>query len=353
MNFEAVYKLYDPDMDEDERESLRNKLINKKDLKVYNETFTSDIQWVSFMNNKLFVYDLMNEIIKDSGRKDVVFGGSAILSDDSLQTLKEEETIDLVSSKMKSSKNKKKGNYQDVYTSYALYLEDHPSEEKGVTIYFVGDASGEDQYISIHWNCYIVDRVRDEIVWFDPADEDNKPKNPDDYDFAISKKNTILTAVTSLYPLPIFNYRTANQPQQYCHPVSPAMDTFCQTWVIFFASAYLNDYLDSFYILPFNRISNEPLKLWIKCVISSMKDYAYHFKGKEYAKFLSHIRLYTPEGTLLMKKLPNVAKVKVKNREPCIKYVLDHYLDDPQHGRTKGMTSFELSKPKKVKKGKR
>jgi len=318
--------------------------------------FDCDMRWVTLMNNKIIISDIVNYMIKEAGRaKDSVFRGSAIIGDrdTDLSNLLDVQTIDLIAfpfiqvrqkypveEKLKdqAGKNAHKDKTsvdelkqsglepQQVYPTVHHFFETNPPLKNKVNIYYFGHAHGEGKHVDIHWNCLIVDMKNNTYFMYDPSDE----QGPDQgYNFDSIKKRIIFEGMTAqvydvskTIPKNVTTLPPSGQrAQQFCaawdDKYGIVADVFCQSWVLVFTSAYLNGVVDEFFSIDFRKAQMMIVKVFFSCLLSRMSVY---YKGvikeKEYASFFKVCRQCDEKKCVLKKVLPIIPTGKKKL--PCI-----------------------------------
>lgn len=316
--------------------------MSKRKIPSIENVFDSDVSYVTLMNNKELIHDITKYIIKEAedeknqpkGR--YVFGGNFILGEDvpgvhsqDLTPLVDEYTIDLISPNVqdKPSRNPTR---QGTYKTLKDWFKLHKPEEKQCTIYFIGQPhaeQGNTKNLDIHWNCFIVDRVEHRIIWYDPSESISGGVGYNfDYGLKLHVKQTIRDICAMNFP--ILTALTTERAQQSCNPEYLDADIFCQTWVIFFASSWINGCFPTLVSLPFSKLTNFPLKLWMKCIISRLDAWKSTFKRNEFSLFQKFQRQGTWTEQQIHYKVEELpAPIKQKcDPKPCIYSVLTHLL---------------------------
>lgn len=219
------------------------------------------------MVNKEFRRLLTQIIIDEVKKKSVVYKGSVIIGSvggepksevSSLQNLKDEFTVDLISNMIKKSSKCDNPNQQCLYKSVQDYLRANSPEEKTINIYYIADAHGEEE--EVHWNCVIVDGVENRIVLYDPSTQGG-------YDFSKTKRDAFLSELAEITKIPVYTIVFDMVQQIFCDPYKyPGADIFCQSWVMLFSSVYILDMLDKFSKINFAKLQSLPLKMWLICM---------------------------------------------------------------------------------------
>lgn len=301
------------------------------------DCFDSDIRWVMLMNNKQFITTIMTLVKKEAGPrgKDVRFAGAAIVGgpNDDLNELIDDSTLDIVSPKLKTRMAKKRSN-QHTFSSLHDFFKARSPQEKKCNVYFFGDAystGGSSEFVAIHWNCCIVDarNNRHFTVWYDPSEALEHVEEA--YNFEKIKKNNILRVLAhSKYP--IITFKTPQRAQQACAE-HPGQDVFCQTWVLLFASVYINDACAGFARIDFAHWQTQPLKMWAKCLATRMpKSWQPTLNDPMYGGFFGNCRriFNSEDGPITrLETLPEMRSMEsVGSSElvPCVYSVITHYL---------------------------
>ena len=313
----------------------------------------SDVSWVALMNNKEFYHSIAQFVIGET--KNVIYGGSVIIgfANDDLKTLIDEYTIDLVIyRKIRRYKWKFLQDHtkQGVFKTLSDWMKHTNSDrDSRFVLYFFGDAHNTDkksEYTEVHWNCYILDTVEKKLVVYDPSDqEDKKSEDVYVYNFNPHKKQAIQQAICDHWNITLkspVNARsrkplktkkeqytlvqvyTKERAQQVCEFGHPSIDFFCQTWVLLFASAYINGVFDYYKQIPFEIVQNFPLKMWANCVISRLEEWKETLSLPEYRLFQSYCRMER-DGVGICYKLPKIIKQPCSNK-PCIVSVITYFL---------------------------
>jgi hypothetical protein len=289
------------------------------------KTYDSDIAWVTLMNNRMFVSDIVTFIINESDKEDkYTFGGTCILGNqyDNFSAIIDKETIDLVEPNLKP---KKGGKNQSLYKEYKDWVHDHPPNPNKSTIYFVGDGHGHSNAIDIHWNVFIASADKKELIWYDPSMEQRNFGGG--YNFDVNKIVTVKTAFGN----PEIKFVVPpHRAQQFCDDTHSAADVFCQSWVVFFVSAFLYDpTLKTFFALDTLKYQTQPLKMWLLCVLSQMPEWTNTLKRPEFKEFKTYCRTYDcrslkTDAVKLPKIIPQESR-KRKKPLPCIHSVFENF----------------------------
>lgn len=351
----------------------------------------SDVAWVTLMNNKEFYATIGKYIAQErnalTGTEQLVtYGGACIIGfgTDNLEVLIDEYTIDLViyGKRGKFYQQAEDDTKQGVYKTVRDWAKTTSTNANSrFILYFLGDAHGSgkgDDYPEIHWNCVIVDTVDRVLIVYDPSDEELEIHGNDlIYNFNPKKRAMALKELCET--LGIFlnipddkrnrrkstpmreqkirenqvEYKmqfvfTQERVQQICEFGHPSLDFFCQTWVLIFASAYVNDLFDMYKYIPFEKLQNLPLKMWVNCILSrgmkanekepvdskipvaspnpvaSLREWRETLDKKEYALFRSYCRTEI-NGESKCFLLPPVQKQVCEDR-PCIFSIVTNFL---------------------------
>lgn len=292
--------------------------------------FYSDDRWIRLMNNHIYYRQFMDEILKNSKiGLPVCYQGNFLYADDGLDfsPLIDEETHDIVG----GMQGLRASPPQVLYPTMAAYFAAHPTPPECCSIYFVGDvhaiAGGE---YGVHWNFFAFvnfDNAKKFIYWFDPAVGQNTKGG---YNFNSKKKHIVISEllkgqrdVTTLTDLaPDF------PPQYVCNSRYTCVDSFCQTWVMLFAAAFVEGKVNSFFALPFRKYSNLILKTWLFCTVKAMPDWVKEFKMKELKNF-GFCRL-PPQREKISLEDVVVTKVKALKKEQgetCLDAVIRTFMN--------------------------
>ena len=310
------------------------------------DVFDSDVAYVTLMNNKELIHDIMSLVIKEAVEEKnrppnvCVFGGSFVWGrgmgfsgDTNLSSMVDPYTVDIISNLFKESKPAPDHKTQGIYRNFSDWIRRNNPKPKKITIYFAGEAHadeglhpGKQKHLDIHWNCFIVDLIQKKIFWYDPSESINDVSSG--YNFNNSTKEYICTYLNLAGGIEseAYDLLTFSRAQQTCNPAYPDADIFCQTWVIFFASAWVNNCFPAIVVFPFEKISNFPLKLWMKCVISRLEDWHETFKRKEFKLFQSFYREKLTDYEVRLVALPEPVKQKC-HKKPCIYSVITLIMD--------------------------
>lgn len=230
---------------------------------------------------KKFVLPLLDNIIEESGKKDVqirgvflFFYGIRVI----LDPYKSKFNLDIVNENYKS---KPMNANQKIYQTYSSYFEENRPLPDKINIYVVGDC----HQINVEWNVYIIKLMPDpRVVWYDPSFGN----------FDVGKKKVILNEIGRMYPsYRAAEYKTREYPQYYYDDY----DMFSMIWSMMFISAYVNNVLEAYNTIEFNRFGMSLSKLWLKCM-------KIKFDIKIDSKFLEYVR--TGFGLNDIKAIPPV-----------------------------------------------
>jgi len=308
-----------------------------------NNTFDCDVNWVKLLNNKLVIKDFVDYIVKDSKNKDVLFHGSFICGL-KLHSLIDEETVDLVSPNLKLSdkihtvyKHKFVGKglgFQRHYNTVEQYLDDHTPVKNKINIYFIGYAIGEGKYLSIHWNSFVVDfpdKKKGFILWYDPAYDEEQKETGLYYNFDQTLRKSTEKLISFRYNVEVYGLVYGKyRAQQVCDESYESVDIFCQTWILFFLSSYIEENKSNkklstwrkFLDINYDRHQNKVLKSWINCVLSNMKDYKDYPSLPMYEGLL-YCRVQRKDRV----KLEPTIKIKKDKNSSCVKSVVDYFYE--------------------------
>ncbi len=303
------------------------------------DVYDSDVSYVTLMNNKELVHDITNLIINEAVKEQnqpagkYVFGGNFIIGQSlstmlpqDLSALVDEFTVDLIDGGIPA----KKGTYktQGIYSTLSIWFRDHAPAKDKCTIYFIGQPHTDPdvrESLDVHWNCFIVDQIENKIYWYDPSESVNRGVG---YNFDEPLKKYTVNVLKMINPrFKTYTVLTLERAQQICNPKNPAADIFCQSWVIFFASAWVNNCFENLIFFPFQKIQNFPLKLWLKCIISRNRPWKATFARPEFKLFQTSCRIYNNDCIKLI-NIPPLIKQKCKEK-PCIYSVLTFILNLP------------------------
>jgi len=278
-----------------------------------------DHELMSLMNNKLVIADdIMAPLLK--GNKKYVHGGSFYFAGekDDMNSLIDFLSHDIVSPVTVCKKRKK---CQSIYKTVLSFFEsNHPDESKG-SIYFVGDAQQSGKYIEVHWNCFVVDIGNKTIWWYDPS-HDNESEKDYVYNFEPLKKDEIVKTINKILAI---EFKTTmifgkHRAQQVCSG-NDAIDIFCQSWVLMFAAAVIDNVVWDFINLDFYTYQNMILKSWIQCIFNRSKDLRNELKNEIRVKAISTCRLDIENSVRLVK----VKNIKDNKKDSCIRQVIKLY----------------------------
>lgn len=239
-------------------------------------TFNCDIRWVSLMRDKDFVKMFMQTVIKDASSK-----GS------------------------------------NVNFSGVIRPNQHPkTPKKGfANIYLIEDKQ-------LKWCCCIVENRKKYsknpiMIWYDPSDELSKCEPR----FDKNRKNQI---ISEFEEMDVLDLKTPHRVQQFCFLKHPAADIFSSTWSVMFSSVYINNAFDLYTRIDFIRWQTQPLKQWLKCIITR---FPAQWKSKlenDYNDVFNHCRRVSGDShdAVVEPLLP----IKGSGSHPCIYSILVHYL---------------------------
>lgn len=279
----------------------------KKNLE---KQFDIDVEFTKLMNSKEQYNPIMDFILRKHLDK-FKYGGAFVFG------YENSNLIDLIDKNGPSHdivwegfRQNVKGNKlkQGLYKTIEDYFNVNKPDNKKETIYFVGDANGNGEYVDVHWNCFIVCKGR--ILWYDPTyskeieEEDSEYgtkallTNLDDYnseedeDYVYSeesedeleynsdsdfeeeqeKSEIDLNNFDSDKQKQIIDYFEKElilvepeEPAQYYTEQGPLYtDIFCQSWVLLFASAYVEKEMENYLTnLDFFKYQTVILKQWL------------------------------------------------------------------------------------------
>lgn len=296
--------------------------------------FDCDVNWVTLMNNRLFLREVADTIIGET-KSPVRLGGACIIGDrsDDLRLLIDEQTLDLVTPNLRQQINTN-SDEQSLYTTLNNYITRHSPQRGMCNLYFVGDAHGQGEHIDIHWNCCVVDMRPgcEALVWYDPS---SSLSGGGSYNFSNIKQYKLIQALRKHIPKSYVSIelQPAERAQQFCGK-HPAQDIFCQTWVIMFASAYINNVFDLYATIDFIMWQNEPLKMWARCIVSRMRKGRNSWQNevnRNYKPFITYCRRYIPGQGTNVYRLPRIVSStkRGQKKQPCIFSAISHYLNMP------------------------
>jgi len=319
------------------RKIVKNLNVKECNMKEFEELFDCDMAWVILMNNREMIKDLQTTIIKESNAKNVEFRGACICGslssvdpETNLSNLIDAETIDLVSVELKENLTSRK---QKVFNYFDQFLKKYPPRKNKLNIYFVGDAYGKEEYVSIHWNCFLLEDRKNvvkspKLLIYDPSM--SKEYETQVYNFNKEKRDIIVDNfdIKNKNKLEVLNIYTKYPSQNVCQDHC-AMDVFCQSWIHMFVSAYVNDAFDGFALIDFTAYHSQPLKMWLKCITTRLpKDWTKTLEDKKYEYFLTKCRIPIDDKTGGVASLPPIIDKRSKKViVPCIYSVITHYLD--------------------------
>jgi len=255
------------------------------------DIFFSDDRWIRLMSNRIYYRQFMEHILKSAKFElPLCYQGNFFYVDPELDfsPLIDEETHDIIGGK----RGLKAKPPQTLYRTLEEYFAAHPTPKNCCSIYFVGDVheTGADDPgdFGVHWNCVLFinfDDTRKDVYWFDPASGEAMRGG---YNFASWKKHAITN--TLLRGVPIQQSSAGDilplyPPQHICNPSYACVDSFCQTWVMMFAAAFVENKVGQFTRLPFKKYSSYILKTWLLCMMKQMPEWATELKTKELKSF--------------------------------------------------------------------
>jgi hypothetical protein len=298
------------------------------------------------MQNKELTSDMIEFLIKEAdafvgGRCGYGYGGRVIVGEH-LKKVRSRITVDIVDSDEPANK---KGNRktQGIYKSLLDWLRDHKPVTYQNTIYFMGDVTHDTKgkELPVHWNCLVIFPNQQIVVVYNPSLFISKKGEESGYNFNGKKIDTFLEGVNLLLSskytvVPVLPSISA---QQVCDPLYMACDIFCQSWVVCFASAlmcgkeFVRVYLNE---VNYEKYQNQPLKMWLRCVLSEMEGWKQTLKKPEYQLFQKYSRMNaTPnsrggydDDAYIVELPPIHPEPKRKRGEseiPCIVSMLRHY----------------------------
>ncbi|MDD4931367.1 MAG: hypothetical protein PHG66_04470 [Candidatus Colwellbacteria bacterium] len=285
-----------------------------------NDIKDCDFELMSFMNNKLVVADdIMAPLLK--GNKKYIHGGSFYLSGehDDMDSLIDIESHDIVSPITVCKKRKK---CQSIYKNLSLFFASNPPDKKKGSIYFVGDAHQSGEHIEVHWNCFVSDIGSKTLWWYDSS-HDNDSSDDAGYNFSPVKKAEIHKTINEILgvKLSIVMVAGKHRAQQVCNDDNDAVDFFCQSWVLMFAAAVIDNKVSEYLNLDFYTYQNMILKTWLHCVFNRNKDLQNELKNKTRGAAISTCRLDVNDKIKLVK----VGKIKDNKKDSCIAHVIKMY----------------------------
>lgn len=258
------------------------------------DIFYADDRWIKLMANRNYFRDFMNVIIPNSIYKAVCYQGNFFYATkENVTPLIDEETHDIVS--LQASRFTAVPG-QSIYPSVTEFFLDkrHRPVENCVNIYFVGDVHGgamSGGVFNVHWNCFICvlssKPGESHVVWYDPALSKENVK-AGEYDFSPAKKDSILDSLFRFTgKLPVTSIAPEIRAQRVCSSDFICVDSFCQTWVMMFAAAFIEGKSKEFLNLAFDKYANLILKTWLYCLVKNegMVDWMRELKTKELKVF--------------------------------------------------------------------
>ena len=292
------------------------------------------------MANRNYFKDFMDVILTNKSAEDrICYRGNFFYSiDEDITPLIDEETHDIVSLAANRF-TPVKG--QTIYPTVTEFFLDarHRPEENCINIYFVGDVHGtsEGGDFNVHWNCFICtlssELGRSWVVWYDPAiSKENIVSGT--YDFSQTKKQSILNSLFRFTGrIPVDTIAPVIRAQRVCNAAFACVDSFCQTWVMMFAAAFVEGKEMAFLRLDFATYANLILKTWLYCLVrnESMKEWMKELQSKE-LKMFEYCRLpplvfksSTKEGAIQELRILKVETLKVEKGQTCMDAVLERF----------------------------
>ena len=261
-----------------------------KNFKLYNPTSEADTAFgKQIMLNKEFRRLLTECSIKDSGRNDVVYGGSCIIGNIfktspkykvNLEGLKDAYTVDLIAIDVetKCARGKDK---QCTYSSVEEYAAKNSPPPGKLSIYYISSATGSGKNLDVHWNTVIVDPKTQRVVVYDPSG--------DGYNFDSDKRMMFCKSIAKNYSYDMVSVEFDESQQQVCNSACAGVDIFCQSWVVFFAAVYITDQLKGLAKIDFSKYQALPLKMWVSCMVKRYRDI---LSVEDYGLDLTHFFRY-------------------------------------------------------------
>ena len=171
-------------------------------------------------------------------------------------------------------------------------------------------------------------------MWYDPA-LSREELGTGTYNFDQSKKNDVVKALYRFTGnLKSLTVTPPVQAQRICNPDADCVDSFCQTWILFFVSCFIEEKGNEFLLLPFNKYSNLILKTWLYCLIRSnpkLKSWEVELKTPSLRKF-EYCRL--PPPNIYEMRVPevytavNITKVETLTKkvgQTCVDATLERF----------------------------
>lgn len=294
------------------------------------DIFRSDFRWILLMNNRNYFKQFMDAIIKTNKLQlPICYHGNFFYANQNIDvtSLIDPETHDVVGGKSKVEIEGPQHHYHNI----SEYFKDYPPKSQCFNFYFIGDihSEGEGTEFPVHWNCmiYLTYSTQRFIQWFDPALgvvlENQK------YNFSQKKKNAIINYFQNLsqVPIDISDILCYYRPQRVCTPYYDCVDSFCNTWCLMFASAFVENLLEIFINLPYNQYGNMILKSWLYCFIGgtkSLKDWVREMNTQELRHF-NYCRLAEIEGKTIYTQTEKVREIKRQKGKTCLESVFEVY----------------------------
>lgn len=298
------------------------------------DAFDCDINWQALMMNRKFLVAIIKTIFKEAGvPKDVRFSGAFVYGSiekkgrTDLTDLQDEETVDLVSSKLKG-KHPRRGGKQHIYNSFKEFIEHRKPMKHKRNIYFFGDASSAGEYVSVHWTCFVIDLVNKKpvLLWFDPL-ENNKINFKDKFHL---KKAWITDFLVNNDYVSDARFIISEKSPQQIVCAHPAQDVFCQTWVLMFMAVYIDKnpvVFSRFTEIDWSVWQNEPLKLWLNCLRKRMpKTWENTLFDDKYKGFFTICRKQV-KGSKYDVKLKSLKPLPINEKESCIENIINYFYE--------------------------
>lgn len=278
------------------------------------DVMASDIYWTQLMGNRLFIREIFAAMLDNSNVRDEMTLLSGIAAyGRKLDHLRDPYTYDLIDvSKNNIDRLSERDNEsgqtvtQTIYPSISSYFRYNSPRDGKVNVYYIGDADDdieEDKKSTlIHWNAVIVDRQNNVCMWLDP---DETLGIFQSYNFREQIRYFINNEIRNIVPnIRILMFKMTNPMQVMCTSDHPAVDVFCQTWVVILTSGYFTGTLGYIYNLPYETIQHLMVKLWAKCMLQFIDKSWYNEKLKY---FINYIRFYDKNNDVCTtKRVPDV-----------------------------------------------
>jgi len=259
------------------------------------EIFHADDRWIRLMSNRIYFQDFMAVILRNSALEGpVCYQGNFFYSTaEDITPLIDEETHDIVS--LAASRFTPVAG-QTIYPSVTEFFLDkrHRPIENCTNIYCVGDIHGtpEGGDFNVHWNCFICvlssKPGASRVVWYDPAISKESVDAGVPYDFSQPKKQSILNSLFRFTGrLPVDTKTPVVRAQRVCNAAFDCVDSFCQTWVMMYVSAFIEGRDKEFLNLPFDKYANLVLKTWLYCLVRNegMSEWMKELQSKDLKDF--------------------------------------------------------------------